>query len=192
MKAFLCVVLGAVAWVSLASSAVAGPPYKPSQCPDPYAATPACYWLHSEAGQPKPPAVPIAGSKVVAKAAFSNDYNTIWTFISPQYQSAVSHPHWLSCQKKNPVAPPGVRLDRIVVAGSEDIPMRLPQLGAQTVFEVQMQVFYTRQGSQGLALVNVYWFHNGQNKWGIVWLPSIYAKYKSGGCDVAGPTRGLY
>jgi hypothetical protein len=180
---------------ALTSSAVAAPPVA---CTDPYAVSPtpaqaqACSTANGAAAQVKPPAIPTANSKAVAKAAFTGDYNTIWNFISPQYQASISHSHWLSCQKSNPVAPPGVKIDRIAIATFGNVPVALPKFGSQKVFEVQMQVLFTRAGSQSAALVYAYWFHNTQGKWVAVWLPSVYSAYKSGGCDPIGPARGLY
>jgi hypothetical protein len=195
LKTLLCVVVGACAF---AASAVAATHAGPAKCINQYqpdqtnAEADACAAAASAGAMVKEPAVPTSDSKALAKAAFTGDYSTVWGYVSPQYQSAVSHSHWLTCQKKNPVAPPGVVVNRIAVATSGNVPMSLPQFGAQKVFEVQMQVLFTRGGSQSAALVYAYWFHNTQNKWVAVWLPSVYSKYKSGGCDPLGPTRGLY
>jgi hypothetical protein len=181
-----------------AASAIAATHAPPAKCINQYqpnqtnAEADACALAASAGAMVKPPAVPIANSKALAKAAFTGNYNTVWTYISPQYQSAVPHSHWLSCQTKNPVAPPGVTINRVSIAQFGNIPMSLPQFGAQKVFEVQMQVLFTRQGAESAALVYAYWFHNPQNKWVAVWLPAVYSLYKSGGCDQIGPARGLY
>jgi hypothetical protein len=195
VKTFFCVVIGACAF---AASALGAPNSAPAKCINQYspsqtnAEADACAAAAAASAMTQAPAVPTADSKTLAKAAFTGDYGTVWNFISPQYQSVVSHSHWLSCQTKNPVAPPGVKINRVAIAESGNVPMSLPQFGSQRVFEVQMQVLFTRGGNQSAALVYAYWFHNTQNKWVAVWLPAVYTKYKSGACDPAGPSRGLY
>jgi hypothetical protein len=195
LKTVLVVVFGACVF---AASAFAGSPASSVKCTNPYALNPtpaetaACSQAFSSANEVKMPAVPTNNSKTLAKAAFTGDYNTVWNFVSPQYQAVVSHSHWLTCQKRNPVAPPGVTVNRIAIATSGNVPMNLPQFGSQRVFEVQMQVLFTRGGAQSAALVYAYWFHNNQNKWVAVWLPNVYQEYKSGSCDPLGPSRGLY
>jgi hypothetical protein len=154
----------------------------------------ACALKASAGAQPKMPAIPTKNSKVLAKAAFARDYNTVWNYISPVYQGAVSHSKWLSCQKKNPIAPAGLKINRVTIAQSGNIRTSLAGgLGTKQVFEVQLQVLFARAGSpQEAALVFAYWLKNSSGKWVAVWLPPVYSKYKSGGCDPAGPSRGLY
>jgi hypothetical protein len=142
--------------------------------------------------QPKGPTVPLTNSKALARAAFKGDYETVWNFLSPGYKGAVSHSKWLACQKKNPVAPPGVTINKISIANQTKVPVNLPMFGSQQVQDIFMQVIFTRGGTQSAAVVNAYWFLNKDGKWVAVWLPSVYSKYKSGGCDPYGPTRGLY
>ena len=200
MKALLCVVVGACVFAATAAGATHAKLAKPApaKCINEYqtdqtnAEADACAAAAAASAMIKNPAIPTANSKTLAKAAFTGDYSTVWNFLSPQYQSAVSHSHWLSCQKKNPVAPPGLVINRIAIAESGNVPMSLPKFGDQQVFEVQLQVLFTRAGSESAALVYAYWLHNAAGKWVAVWLPSVYSKYKSGGCDPAGPARGLY
>jgi hypothetical protein len=85
-----------------------------------------------------------------------------------------------------------VKINRVRVADSTGVPVKLALLGNQTVRAISLQVIFTRGGSQSIALADVYWFKNPKGKWVAVWLPSVFAKYKSGGCDVLGPARGLY
>jgi hypothetical protein len=196
VKTLLCVLAGSCLFAASAFGATHATPaakcvnqYQPNQT---NAEADACAAAASAGAMVKPPAIPIANAKAVAKAAFTGDYNTIWNYISPQYQTSISHSHWLSCQKRNPVAPPNVKVDRIAIASSGNVPVALPKFGSQKVFEVQMQVLFTRGGAQSAALVYAYWFHNNQNKWVAVWLPTVYSTYASGGCDPVGPARGLY
>ena len=170
LRTLLCAVIGAAALAGAAGAA------------SPVGGAPADAW----------PPVPSKDSTLLAKAAFTHDYNTIWSYISPMYQTAVPESHWLACQKQNPVAPPGVKINRVRVADSTRVPVNLPLLGTQSVRDVSMQVIFTRGGSQSIALVDAYWFENNKGEWVAVWLPSVFAKYKSGGCDVIGPSRGLY
>jgi hypothetical protein len=181
--------------IAAATAAAATPPvkhYTAADCPDPYANTAACAALHDASAQPHPGLNADRESKALAHAAFTGDYNPVWNFLSPQLQSAVSHSKWLSCQKHNPVAPPGLRINRIAVANSLNIPMSLPHFGHQKIFQVQLQVIYTRSGQEGAALVFAYWLHNDKGKWVAVWPAAVYNKYRTGSCDQAGPTRGLY
>ncbi len=171
LRTLLCAVVGAGA---LAGSAVADMPA---------GGTPADPW----------PTLPSKYSAILAKAAFTHDYNTVWSYLSPAYQSAVSQSRWLACQKQNPVAPPGVNIKSVKVADSTKVPVNLPILGRQDVRTVALQVLFSRGGgSQQIALAYAYWFKNKDGKWVAVWMPPVYSKYKSGGCDVLGPARGLY
>ena len=170
VRTLLCTVAGAIA---LAGAAAAAPPV---------GGAPADAW----------PPVPSKYSTLLAKAAFTHDYNAVWSYIAPLYQTAVSESRWLTCQKQNPVAPPGVKINRVRVADSTRVPVNLPLLGNQSVRDISMQVLFSRGGSTSIALVDAYWFKNPKGKWVAVWLPAVYAKYKSGGCDVIGPARGLY
>jgi hypothetical protein len=194
MKTILCVAIGACAFAATgfgatqARSAECINQYDPNQTP---AQADACAALASASAQPKPPAIPTKNSKLLAKAAFTRDYNTVWKYISPVYQGAVSRSKWLSCQKNNPVAPPGVKVNSVAVAQSGNIPMKLTKYGTQEVFQVQLQVIFTRAGSKSADVVFTYWLHDKNGKWVAVWLPDVYSKYKSGGCTPV-PARGIY
>ncbi len=169
LRTLLCAVVGAGA---LAGSAGAAP--APGSLADPW------------------PALPLKYSTIMAKAAFKHDYETVWSYLSPTYQSAVSQSRWLACQKQNPVAPPGVTIKSVKVADSTRVPVNLPLLGHQSLRQVSLQVLFSRGGSQQIALAYAYWIKNNKGKWVAVWMPPVYAKYKSGGCDPLGPARGLY
>ena len=139
------------------------------------------------------PGVPSAYSTAVAKAAFAREYGTIWGYVAPIYQKAVSESRWQACQKQNPVAPPGVKIKSVKVADSKSVPVVLPLLGQVTVRTVTVQIVFTRVGSgEQIALQYAYWIKNPQGKWFAVWLPAVYTKYKNGNCDAGGPARGLY
>jgi hypothetical protein len=139
------------------------------------------------------PAIPNDYSKAVAKAAFAHNYGAIWAYLAPSYQKAVSESRWQKCQKQNPVAPPGVKIKSVKVANSQPVPIALPLLGHASVRTVTLQILFTRAGSgDQIALQYAYWIKNSKGQWVAVWLPSVYAQYKSGGCDPGGPARGLY
>jgi hypothetical protein len=187
LKTAFCVILGTGV---LAGAGVAATPAN-SACTDTAAQTDVCTAAYDSSTGQRAPTFPTANSKILAKAAFTHDYDTVWNYLSPEYRAAVSHSKWLSCQKQNPVAPAGVTVKRISVSTAGNIPISLPQFGPQKVLQVQMQVLFTRQGADSAALVSAYWFHTVKNKWFAVWLPAVYSKYKSGGCDPLGLTRGL-
>jgi hypothetical protein len=107
-------------------------------------------------------------------------------------QSDVSHSRWLTCQKRNPVAPRGLHVDRIAVANIVEVPMVLTHFGHLFVVQVQLQVIFTRAGQQNAALVNSYWLQNSKGAWVLVWPPAVYSSYHAGACDPAGPSRALY
>jgi hypothetical protein len=138
------------------------------------------------------PAIPNAYSAILATAAFKHNYATVWGYIAPTYQSAVSESRWQACQQRNPVAPPGVKIRSVRVADSRKVPVQLALLGRQNVRDVSLQVLFSRGGTEQAALLDAYWLQNKKGKWVAVWLPAVFAKYKAGGCDVIGPARGLY
>jgi hypothetical protein len=194
LKTLLLVVAGAC----LFAGSALGSNHAKTECVNQYqpnqtaAQADACAAAASASAMVKMPAVPTRNSKALAKAAFTGDYSTVWNFLSPQYQDAVSHSKWLSCQKHNPAAPPGVTINKISVAQSGNLPVKLAKFGNQKVFEVQLQVLFSRGGGQSVDLVFAYWFHTSSDKWVAVWLPNVYSKYKSGACDPVGPTHSLY
>jgi hypothetical protein len=138
------------------------------------------------------PSGPSKGSAAVAKAAFTHNYATVWSYLHPSLQKAVSQSKWQACQKKYPLSSPGVKIKSIKVADSEPTPITVPLLGAQTVRTVTLQVLFTTPASKGTqaALEYAYWVQDKGN-WKAVWLPSQFQLYKSGQCDT-GETRGLY
>jgi hypothetical protein len=137
------------------------------------------------------PSGPSKGSQAVAKAIFGHKYTTAWGYIHPKLQKAIPESAWLSCQKKNPVASPGVKIGQVRIADSRGVPIALPLLGKQRVRTVLLQVLFTTPGSgQQVAVQYAYWVQDKGN-WKAVWLPEQYQAYKSGRCD-SGPQRGLY
>jgi hypothetical protein len=121
-------------------------------------------------------------AKAVAKASFSRKYDTVWSYLHPSYQKAISESHWKNCQGSHPAAPPGVTIQRVAVASANKLPTKLPLLGTKSIQEIQLQVQFARsgQGSQ-YALVYTFWLQEGKT-WHAVWLPEEYSALKSGKC----------
>src|SRR5207244_451462 len=137
------------------------------------------------------PSGPSKFSQAVAKAAFTHNYASVWGYLHPKLQKAVSESAWQSCQKHNPIASPGVKIGSVRVADSKPVPIALPLLGKQKIRAVTLQVLVTvGGGGQQVAIEYAYWVQDKGN-WKAVWLPDVYSLYKSGKCD-SGTQRGLY
>jgi hypothetical protein len=138
------------------------------------------------------PGAPSKFSQVVAKAAFTHNYDTVWKYLHPTLQKAVSESSWQACQKKYPLSSPGVKIGRIRVADSKPVPTVLPLLGKRKMRAITLQILFTApgNGAQQVALEYAYWIQDKGN-WKAVWLPDTYQLYKSGKCDTT-QTRGLY
>jgi hypothetical protein len=138
------------------------------------------------------PSAPSTYSQALAKAAFAHDYAGIWSYLHPKLQSAVSEKSWENCQKRNPVASPGIKIKQVKIADSRRVPMTLPLLGKQKTRAVTVWVLFTAPGLDGqqIAIQYAYWVQDRGN-WKAVWLPEVYSTYKSGKCD-SGQQRALY
>jgi hypothetical protein len=138
------------------------------------------------------PTDPSNYSAIVAKAAFTHDYNTIWKYLNPTLQGAVSQKHWTACQKHNPLSSPNVKIKSIRVADSRPLPATVPPFGPVRLRMVTLQVLFTSPsaGGEQAAEEYAYWL-NSKGKWTAVWLPATFDLYKSGKCDT-GELRGLY
>ena len=68
-------------------------------------------------------------SAIVAKAAFTHDYDTVWTYLNPSLQTAVSQKKWQACQKRYPLSSPGVKIKSVKVADSRPVPISLSLFG---------------------------------------------------------------
>jgi hypothetical protein len=138
------------------------------------------------------PSQPNKFSQAVAKAAFTRNYTAVWGYLHPKLQKAISETSWQNCQKRNPVASPGVKISSVRIADSRGVPTSLPLLGKQKLRTITLQVLFTAPGGGGqqIAIQYAYWIQDKGN-WEAVWLPEQYSTYKSGKCDT-GTTRGLY
>jgi hypothetical protein len=138
------------------------------------------------------PTDPSKYSAIVAKAAFSHDYATVWKYLNPALQGAVSQQSWQACQKRYPLSSPGVKITKVQVADSQVLPATVPPFGAVKLRMVTLQVLFHSAAASGVqgALEYAYWL-NSKGKWTAVWLPATFALYKSGKCDTS-QTRGLY
>ncbi len=138
------------------------------------------------------PTDPSKYSSIVAKAAFTHDYDTVWKYLNPALQSAVSQKSWQSCQKRYPLSSPNVKIKSVRVADSRSLPATVPPFGAVRLRMVTVQVLFTSPAasSEQAAIEYTYWL-NSKGKWTAVWLPSTFELYKSGKCDTS-ETRGLY
>ena len=132
-------------------------------------------------------------SKNVAKASFARAYDTVWPYLHPAYQKAISQSRWRGCQRSHPAAPTGVTIQKIAVVGSSKVPVKLPLIGASSVQAVTLRIQFTSPATSGTqyGLEYTYWIkQNG--KWLAVWLPDEYSSYKSGKCYLTPQGPGLY
>jgi hypothetical protein len=136
------------------------------------------------------PVIPSQYSTAVAKAAFTHNYATVWGYLHPSLQKAVSQSSWEGCQKKYPLASPGVKINSVKVADSKKLPVVLPLLGHTTMRVISLQVLFTTSGTEQAALEYAYWVKY-KGKWEAVWLPETFALYKAHRCDTS-QGRGLY
>ena len=154
--------------------------------------------LAAPAAQAAPARTGAAGTvadftNALAKAVAAHDYNTVWNAVYPPYQKVISKAHWETCQRQNPVIPPGVKIIRIAVAQTNQIPSVVPQLGLTHLQDVQVQIVFNRPPdttTQAVA-VNGY-FVKYQGNWAAVWLQDVYNDLVSGKCNTSTTTRGLY
>jgi hypothetical protein len=191
MRALTGILVVVVAAAAMTASALAGRTgglnASAAPCPDPAkaAAQGGCLvdpW----------PSAPNKLSQAVAKAAFTHNFTAIWSYLHPKLQKAISETAWQSCQKRNPIASPGVKIGKVSIADSKPVPIVLPLLGKQKLRAITLQVLFTAPGGGGqqIAIEYAYWIQDKGN-WKAVWLPEVYSLYKSGKCDT-GTTRGLY
>ena len=139
------------------------------------------------------PAVASQLSENVAKASFARTYGTVWSYLDPAYQKAIPQSHWSDCQRAHPAAPPGVKIQKIAVVGSNKIPVSLALIGSANVQAVTLRIQFTTRAATGTqyGLEYTYWIkQNG--KWLAVWLPAEYSAYKAGKCFVTPQGPGLY
>lgn len=129
----------------------------------------------------------------MANAVAAHQYDTVWSYVYAPYQKVISKAHWETCQKQNPVIPPGVKITRIGVAQTNRIPSVVPQIGLTHIQDVQLQIVYTRPPDTTLqaVVVNGY-FVKYKGKWAAVWLQDVYNTLASGKCNTSTTTRGLY
>jgi hypothetical protein len=147
------------------------------------------------AGCPASPAPPVASqlAKNVAKASFGRQYKTVWSYLHPTYQKAISQSHWQRCQGAHPTAPRSVTIKKISIADSTPVPVNLPLLGPQKVQEVSLQVQFKTPATRGLQLALEYTFWLKQNgKWLAVWPAEEYSALKAGKCYLTPQGPGLY
>ncbi len=122
-------------------------------------------------------------SEALAKAVFARHFTTVWKFIDPRYQGAISESRWEKCVSRLAASTASYDIKRISVSGDRRLPSILPLLGKVTVVDVSVQFLYTLPGSRTLnaGVLYAYWVkQNG--KWHAVWLPTQYASYKAGQC----------
>jgi hypothetical protein len=129
----------------------------------------------------------------MANAVAAHQYDAVWSYVYPPYAKVISKARWESCQKQNPVIPPGVKITRIGIAQTNRIPSVVPQLGLTHLQDVQVQIVFTRPPDTTLqvAVANAY-FVKYKGKWAAVWLQDTYNQLVSGKCNTSTTTRGLY
>jgi hypothetical protein len=132
-------------------------------------------------------------AKELAKASFARKYETLWGYLHPADQKAVSQSHWQHCQGAHPAAPPSVSIRKVSIANSAPVPVTLPLLGHKTVREVQLQIQFTTPAASGTQYALEYTFLLKQgSKWLAVWLADEYAALKAGRCYQTPQGPGLY
>ena len=128
------------------------------------------------------PSVAAQLAKNVAKASFAHKYDTVWGYLHPTYQKAISQSHWRRCQGAHPAAPASVTVTKVAVANAQKLPTNLPLLGHQNIQEIQLQVRFTRRGAgTQYAIEYTFWLKQGR-KWTAVWLAEEYQALKTGKC----------
>jgi hypothetical protein len=132
-------------------------------------------------------------AQAMATAVAAHNYDAVWNYIYAPYTKVISKARWETCQKQNPVIPPGVKITRIGVSATNRIPSVVPQIGLTHIQDVQMQIVFTRPPDTTLAAValNAY-FVKYQGKWAAVWLQDNYDSLAAGKCNTSTTTRGLY
>jgi hypothetical protein len=134
-----------------------------------------------------------ATASAMANAVVAHQYDAVWNYVYAPYQKVISKAHWETCQKQNPVIPPGVKIIRIALAATNRIPSVVPQIGLTHIQDVQVQIVFNRPPdttTQAVA-VNGY-FVKYQGKWAAVWLQDVYNELAAGKCNTSTTTRGLY
>ncbi|MBV8079959.1 MAG: hypothetical protein JO186_06225 [Actinobacteria bacterium] len=181
MRALATVALVSLAAACLAASAFGGGAPTPTTRPiGGYLANP---W----------PVQAAANAKAVAKASFARNYSTVWSYLHPTYQKAVSQSHWQNCQGAHPAAPKSVTITKVSIADATKLPTKLPLLGTQNIQEIQIQVQFKNPAAQGTqyAVEYTFWLKQG-NKWQAVWLPDEFTAYKTGHCYITPQGPPLY
>jgi hypothetical protein len=132
------------------------------------------------------PAVAAQLAKNIANDSFAHNYARVWKYLLPSYQRAVSKARWTSCQHTHPVAPPSIRITKVLVAQASELPLDLPLLGHQNVQQIELIVGYTDHLTPTLryAVVYAYWLEQG-NVWRAVWPSQEFQALKAGNCYVA-------
>jgi hypothetical protein len=132
-------------------------------------------------------------AQAMANAVAAHNYDAVWNYIYAPYAKVISKARWETCQRQNPVIPPGVKISRIGVAATNRIPSVVPQLGLTHIQDVQMQIIFTRPPDTTLdaVAVNAY-FVKIKGKWSAVWLQDNYNSLVAGKCNTSTTARGLY
>jgi hypothetical protein len=139
------------------------------------------------------PAVAAQLSKNIAREAFAHDYQAVWRYLLPAYQSAVSQAHWRGCQRSHPAAPPSVKITKIEVGNAQEVAVDLALVGRENIQEIELLVQYKDSGSEQAryAVVYTFWLKQG-TVWRAVWLSDEFASYKAGSCYVAPQGSTIY
>lgn len=147
----------------------------------------------AQAGTAAESAVVNGTAQAMANAVAAHNYDAVWNYIYAPYAKVISKARWETCQKQNPVIPPGVKITRIGVSATNRIPSVVPQIGLTHIEDVQMQIVYTRPPDTTLEAVALNgYFVKYQGKWAAVWLQDTYNSLVSGKCNTSTTERGLY
>jgi hypothetical protein len=132
-------------------------------------------------------------AQAMANAVVAHQYDVVWNYVYLPYQKVISKSRWETCQRQNPVIPPGVKIIRVAVAQTNRIPSVVPQIGLTHIQDVQLQIVFNRPPDTTTEAVAVNgYFVKYKGKWAAVWLQDVYNSLVSGKCNTSTATRGLY
>jgi hypothetical protein len=136
------------------------------------------------AGQAQPAAdLPAVFTVRLAKAAFAHDYATVWSYLHPALQKAVSQSQWRRCEQQRLAAASGFVIRRVALSRVRRVPSRVPLLGNVMIEDVAVQVLYSQRGSKQLnaTVASADWVKY-KGRWRTIWPAPVYRAYKAGRC----------
>jgi hypothetical protein len=117
----------------------------------------------------------------VARWNVLHQFARVWQTIDPRDRRATTLAFWESC--KSQLAPAGLRVKSIRVAGSHVRSIELPPIGMVTVTVVTLRTRYTLPAVSGdqTASTTIYWTRSG-GQWKGLWSAADYRAYSQRRC----------